>query len=336
MVNLAVRVDADGEASTRQRVLDEPLEGQAALELVAPLPCEDVLPLACAASSQPTGEKSNPCGAACATGALSPPPPPLFPLSHSHALTHTMRARGAGRGAPAGRGQGLRGVQVDSWMVSRVRSIEASASAIPIDSVNSSVTGYATRFPCGTARGSSAVTRPSDGREGAARARATAVGAVFSTYGVDCVVRLHLCPTPLSHRCFSPVAPPNFAHFPPFFARSLLLGARKPDSANERRKKRRKTGVKWRRTVGWTDHAQTGHADLCVLVQAGQVELHEREGARAGRAAAPPRPVAVAEHCIVRRLALHARTPAAVLSQRRRSRRKQQASSGSGARTRSR
>ena len=42
-----MRVDANGEAFTRQRVLDEPLEGQAALELVAPLPCEDVLPLAC-------------------------------------------------------------------------------------------------------------------------------------------------------------------------------------------------------------------------------------------------------------------------------------------------
>ena len=38
-------------------------------------------------------------------------------------------------------------------------------------------------------------------------------------------------PTPLSHRCFSAVSPPNFAHFTPFFARSLRLGARKPDSA---------------------------------------------------------------------------------------------------------
>eukprot|EP01045_Picozoa_sp_COSAG04_P005660 COSAG04_NODE_265_length_18593_cov_4.226776_16_plen_213_part_00 len=57
---------------------------------------------------------------------------------------------------------------------------------------------------------------------------------------------LTLCPTPLSHRCFSPVSPPNFAHFPPFFARSLRLGARKPDSA----KGRRKTGAKRPRNSG--------------------------------------------------------------------------------------
>ena len=47
LVQVVERVDANGEASARERGLDEPLEGQAALELVAPLPCEDVLPLAC-------------------------------------------------------------------------------------------------------------------------------------------------------------------------------------------------------------------------------------------------------------------------------------------------
>ena len=41
-------------------------------------------------------------------------------------------------------------------------------------------------------------------------------------------------PTLLSHRCFSAVSPPNFAHFTPFFARSLRLGARKPETAKER------------------------------------------------------------------------------------------------------
>ena len=60
-----------------------------------------------------------------------------------------------------------------------------------------------------------------------------------------------LCPTPLSHRCFSPVSPPDFAHFPPFFARSLRLGARKPDSAKERRKNGGKRAQNGRETVGW-------------------------------------------------------------------------------------
>eukprot|EP01045_Picozoa_sp_COSAG04_P017590 COSAG04_NODE_1566_length_6320_cov_15.884102_2_plen_111_part_00 len=41
-------------------------------------------------------------------------------------------------------------------------------------------------------------------------------------------------PTLLSHRYFSAVSPPNFAHFTPFFARSLRLGARKPETAKER------------------------------------------------------------------------------------------------------
>ena len=41
-------------------------------------------------------------------------------------------------------------------------------------------------------------------------------------------------PTLLSHRRFSAVSPPNFAHFTPFFARSLRLGARKPETAKER------------------------------------------------------------------------------------------------------
>ena len=59
-----------------------------------------------------------------------------------------------------------------------------------------------------------------------------------------------LFPTPLSHRCFSPVSPPNFAHFSPFFARSLRLGARKPDSAKERRKHGEKRGGNGRKTVG--------------------------------------------------------------------------------------
>ena len=60
-----------------------------------------------------------------------------------------------------------------------------------------------------------------------------------------------LCPTPLSHRCFSPVSPPNFAHFPPFFARSLRLGARKPGNAKGRRKNGRKRAQNGRETVGW-------------------------------------------------------------------------------------
>ena len=199
------------------------------------------------------------------------------------------------------------GVQVDSWMVSRVRSISACACDISIDSVNSSVTGYATRFPCSTARGSSAVTRPSDGREGASRARATAVGGVFSTYGVDRVVRLHLCPTPLSHRCFSPI----FRHFSPVLSFSAP-GSRTAQMNGG--KKRRKPGEEQpRSTVGWVAlgyHRQAGHADLRVLVEAGEVELHEREGARAARAAPlGPRPVAVAKDRGVGRLALHARTP---------------------------
>jgi len=41
-------------------------------------------------------------------------------------------------------------------------------------------------------------------------------------------------PTLLSHRYFSAVSPPDFAHFTPFFARSLRLGARKPETAKER------------------------------------------------------------------------------------------------------
>ena len=41
-------------------------------------------------------------------------------------------------------------------------------------------------------------------------------------------------PTLLSHRYFSAVSLPNFAHFTPFFARSLRLGARKPETAKER------------------------------------------------------------------------------------------------------
>ena len=63
--------------------------------------------------------------------------------------------------------------------------------------------------------------------------------------------RWRLGPTPLSHRCFSPVSPPDFAHFTPFFARSLRLGARKPDSAKERRKNGGKRARNGRETVGW-------------------------------------------------------------------------------------
>ena len=57
-------------------------------------------------------------------------------------------------------------------------------------------------------------------------------------------------PTLLSHRYFSAVSPPNFAHFTPFFARSLRLGARKPDSTKERRKNGAKRAQNGRETVG--------------------------------------------------------------------------------------
>ena len=78
-----------------------------------------------------------------------------------------------------------------------------------------------------------------------------------------------LPPTPLSHRCFSPVSPPNFAHFPPFFARSLRLGARKPDSAKERRKNGGKRARNGRETVGWV---ALGY----------RVERHEHDRGRRG------------------------------------------------------
>ena len=72
-----------------------------------PCPVKMSSPSPAAASSQPTGEKSNPCGAACTTGTLSRPP--LFRLSHSHEITLCARGvRGAGRGPAAGEGFGWR------------------------------------------------------------------------------------------------------------------------------------------------------------------------------------------------------------------------------------
>ena len=62
--------------------------------------------------------------------------------------------------------------------------------------------------------------------------------------------RLPLSPQRLSHRCFSAVSPPNLAHFTPSFARSLRLGARKPETAKQRRKDGAKRAKSGREIVG--------------------------------------------------------------------------------------
>ena len=82
-------------------------------------------------------------------------------------------------------------------------------------------------------------------------------------------------PTPLSHRCFSPVSPPNVAHFSPFFARSLRRGARKPGNAKGRRKNGGKRARNGRETVGWVAlgyRVQAAVEAVAVAVRA------EREG----------------------------------------------------------
>ena len=75
-----------------------------------PCPVKISSPSPAAASSQPTEEKSNPCGAACATGTLSPPSSSFSSLSFSRTHSHYARAgcgaRGAGRGPAAGEGFG--------------------------------------------------------------------------------------------------------------------------------------------------------------------------------------------------------------------------------------
>ena len=105
LVQVVVRVDANGEAFTRQRVLDEPLEGQAALELVAPLPCEDVLPLACGSVKSADGREEQSLRRRLRN---RHPLTPLLFFFVSVILTQlTLCARGergAGRGARAGRG----------------------------------------------------------------------------------------------------------------------------------------------------------------------------------------------------------------------------------------
>ena len=50
------------------------------------------------------------------------------------------------------------------------------------------------------------------------------------------IVRRHLPPTQLTGRCFSEILRPFYTQISPSCARSLRLGAKKPDNARERRK----------------------------------------------------------------------------------------------------